>query len=52
MEYRVNFGYDRRGRPRNKYFSSLNEAKAVVEEVFQRTKVVLSIEAVSLRRKQ
>ncbi len=48
--YKVNFGYDQKGRPKNRYFSSLEEANKVVGNYFRRTKIVLSIEIVYGRK--
>jgi hypothetical protein len=44
--YKVNFGYDILGRPKNRYYHNLEQAKKVVSDKFERTGVVLSIEAV------
>ena len=46
MKYKVNFGYDRLRRPKNRYFETLEEAKAAAEAYFNKHRVVVSIESV------
>jgi len=49
-EYEVNIGYDGPGRPRNRYFQTMEEAKAFVSARFERDGVVLSIVEVPARK--
>ncbi len=50
-EVKVNIGYDRLGRPRNRYFPSLEVARKVVNDYFCRTKIMLAIESSTRKQK-
>jgi hypothetical protein len=50
VRYKVNFGHDRNGRERNRYYPSLAEAQAACHRVFLRTRIVLAIEQIAHRR--